>query len=187
MGTDRVCGAALDVRDPRQVEDFITQAVKHFGGLDILINNAGVGGYTKIVDQSLEEWRSIIDTNLSGVFHCCRSAIPHLRRRGGGFIVNISSLAGKNAFPMGGAYCSSKAALNMFSEVLMQEVRYDDIRVSYVMPGSVTTAFDGGRAHAGSEWKMTAEDVAEVVLDIVSINRRTLASRVEMRPSKPKK
>ena len=187
MGTDRVCGAALDVRYPRQVEDFITQAVKHFGGLDILINNAGVGGYTKIVDQSLEEWRSIIDTNLSGVFHCCRSAIPHLRRRGGGFIVNISSLAGKNAFPMGGAYCSSKAALNMFSEVLMQEVRYDDIRVSYVMPGSVTTAFDGGRAHAGSEWKMTAEDVAEVVLDIVSINRRTLASRVEMRPSKPKK
>ena len=177
----------LDVSAEDAWKRAVTEAVSRYGKLDILINNAGVGGYTKIVDQSLEEWRSIIDTNLSGVFHCCRSAIPHLRRRGGGFIVNISSLAGKNAFPMGGAYCSSKAALNMFSEVLMQEVRYDDIRVSYVMPGSVTTAFDGGRAHAGSEWKMTAEDVAEVVLDIVSINRRTLASRVEMRPSKPKK
>ena len=186
-GGDCVDGAPLDVRDPDQVEAFVGHTVKRFGGLDILINNAGIGGFAKIADQSLEEWRSIIDTNLSGVFYCCRAAIPHLRRRGGGFIVNISRLAGKNAFPEAGAYCASKAALNMFSEVLMQEVRYDDIRVSYVMPGSVTTAFDGGRAQAGSDWKMTAEDIAEVVLDIVSINRRTLASRVEMRPAKPKK
>ena len=187
LGDERVDGMPLDVRDPGQVEAVVGRTVERFGGLDILINNAGVGGFDKIADQSLEQWRGIIDTNLSGVFYCCRAAIPHLRERGGGFIVNISSLAGKNAFSGGGAYCASKAALNMFSEVLMQEVRYDDIRVSYVMPGSVTTAFDGGRASAGADWKMTAEDVAEVVLDVVSINRRTLASRVEMRPSKPNK
>lgn len=180
-------GATVDVRNPDQVEAFVAQTVERFGGLDILINNAGVGGFAAIADLSLDQWRSVIDTNLSGVFHCCRAAIPHLRRRGGGFIVNVSSLAGKNAFTGGGAYCASKAALNMFSEVLMQEVRYDDIRVSYVMPGSVSTAFDGGRVTAGADWKMTADDVAEVVLDIVSVNRRTLASRIEMRPSKPKK
>ena len=182
-----VDGATVDVRDHDQVQAFVAKTVDRFGGLDILVNNAGVGGFAPIADQSLEQWHSIIETNLSGVFYCCRAAIPHLRRRGGGFIVNISSLAGKNAFTAGGAYCASKAALNMFSEVLMQEVRYDDIRVSYVMPGSVTTAFDDGSASAGADWKMTADDVAEVVLDIVSVNRRTLASRVEMRPSKPNK
>ena len=182
-----VDGAAVDVRDHDQVQTFVAKTIDRFGGLDILVNNAGVGGFASIADQSLEEWRSIIETNLSGVFYCCRAAIPHLRRRGGGFIVNVSSLAGKNAFTGGGAYCASKAALNMFSEVLMQEVRYDDIRVSYVMPGSVATAFDSGRSNAGADWKMTADDVAEVVLDIVSVNRRTLASRVEMRPSKPNK
>ena len=186
-GAGEIDGATVDVREPDQVEAFVAKTVERFGGLDILINNAGVGGFSAIADLSLDAWRSVIDTNLSGVFHCCRAAIPHLRRRGGGFIVNISSLAGKNAFTGGGAYCASKAALNIFSEVLMQEVRYDDIRVSYVMPGSVTTAFDGGRANAGADWKMTADDVAEVVLDVVSVNRRTLASRVEMRPSKPKK
>ena len=85
----------------------------------------------------------MIDTNLNGVFYCCHAAIPQLRKRGGGWIINISSLAGKNAFAGGAAYCASKAALNQFSEALMQEVRHDDIRVSYIMPGSVATDFGG--------------------------------------------
>ena len=84
-----------------------------------------------------------IGTNLNGVFYCCHAAIPELRRRGGGWIINISSLAGKNPFAGGAAYCASKAGLNAFSEALMQEVRYDNIRVSYVMPGSVATGFGG--------------------------------------------
>ena len=83
----------------------------------------------------------MIDTNLSGVFYCCHAAIPELRKRGGGWIINISSLAGKNAFAGGAAYCASKAGLNQFSEALMQEVRHDGIRVSYIMPGSVATEF----------------------------------------------
>jgi short-subunit dehydrogenase len=119
------------------------------------------------------------------VFYCTRAAIPALRRRGAGFIVNISSLAGKNAFPGGAAYCASKAALNQFSEALMQEVRHDNIRVSYVMPGSVATAFADHAVTESDAWKLTSEDVAQVVLDLVSHNPRSLPSRVELRPSRP--
>ena len=135
----------------------------------------------------VDQWQQVIDTNLSGVFYCCRAAIPHMRRRGGGWIINISSLAGKNAFTGGAAYCASKAGLNAFSEALMQEVRYDGIRVSYVMPGSVATGFAGRPEGAGADWKLAAEDVAQVVVDLIAHPARSLPSRVELRPSRPKK
>ena len=109
----------------------------------------------------------MIETNLSGVFYCCHAAIPHLRQRGGGWIINISSLAGKNPFAGGAAYCASKAGLNAFSEALMQEVRYDNIRVSCVMPGSVATGFGGRRSAEGADWKLAPEDVAQVVIDLL--------------------
>ena len=176
-----------DVRQWADVERLMAAAVDRFGGIDILVNNAGVGQFADVLTMSLEEWHEVIDTNLTGVFYCCRAAIPHLRRRGGGWIINISSLAGKNAFAGAAAYCASKAGLNAFSEALMQEVRYDDIRVSYVMPGSVRTGFAGHSEEPGSEWKLAPEDVAQVVLDLVGHNRRSLPSRVELRPSKPKK
>ena len=136
-------------------------------------------------DMSPETWREVIETNLSGVFYCTHAALPEMRRRGGGYIVNISSLAGKNAFVGGGAYCASKSALNAFSEVLMQEVRYDNIRVSYVMPGSVATEFMGGDESKGADWKVSADEVAEVVLNLLHHPARSLPSRVELRPSKP--
>jgi 3-oxoacyl-[acyl-carrier protein] reductase len=173
------------VRDHTQVESCVAAAVKRFGGLDILVNNAGVGRFAPVNDMPLDDWRSMIDTNLTGMFYCCRAAIPHLRSRGGGWIINISSLAGKNAFPGGAAYCATKAAVGAFSEALMQEVRYDDIRVSCVMPGSVDTGFGGQRSPA--DWKLSAEDVAQVVVDLVAHPRRSLPSRVELRPSKPHK
>jgi 3-oxoacyl-[acyl-carrier protein] reductase len=128
----------------------------------------------------------VMDTNVTGVFNCCKAAIPHLRRRGGGYIVNISSLAGTNPFVGGAAYCASKAAVDVFSEALMQEVRHDGIRVSYIKPGSVNTDFTG-QADPNNEWKLRPEDVAQVVVDLVSHDQRSLASRVEMRPSRPPK
>src|SRR2546428_12984342 len=137
--------------------------------------------------MSPEQWAEVIDTNLTGVFYVCHAAIPHLRRRGGGSIINISSLAGKNAFTTAAAYCASKAGLNAFSEALMQEVRYDDIRVSYVMPGSVATGFSSGDASKGADWKIAPEEVAEVVVNLLRHDPRSLPSRVELRPSKPKK
>jgi NAD(P)-dependent dehydrogenase (short-subunit alcohol dehydrogenase family) len=174
-----------DVRFYDQVQRSIAATVARFGGLDILINNAGVGIFTNVADMTPQQWAEVIDTNLTGVFYACQSAIPEMRRRGGGFIINISSLAGKNAFPSAAAYCASKSGLNAFSEALMQEVRYDNIRVSYVMPGSVATGFSGGDESKGAEWKVSADEVADVVLNLLHHPGRSLPSRVELRPTKP--
>ena len=181
----RLAAMRADVREPEAADRLIGAAVERFGGLDILVNNAGIGFFRPLAEMSVDEWRRVIDTNLNGVFYCTRAAIPHMRSRGGGWIVNISSLAGKNAFPGGTAYCASKSALNALSEALMQEVRYDGIRVSYVMPGSVRTRFSSGGDDPGSEWKLAPEDVAQVVTDLVAHPDRSLPSRVELRPSKP--
>ena len=136
----------------------------------------------------VQEWARIIETNLSGVFYCCREAIPLLRRRGGGYIVNVGSLAGKNAFAGGAAYNASKFGLVGFSEALMQDVRYDHIRVSYVMPGSVNTEFGGsGHENPSHTWKLLPEDVAQVIVNLLDMDPRALPSRVELRPSEPRK
>jgi NAD(P)-dependent dehydrogenase (short-subunit alcohol dehydrogenase family) len=176
-----------DVRRYADVEQAVAATVARFGGLDILVNNAGVGVFAEVGKMPLDEWAEVLDTNLTGVFHACRAALPHLRRRGGGFIINISSLAGANPFAGGAAYCASKAGLNAFSEALMQEVRYDGIRVSYVMPGSVATGFASGEAAKGADWKIAPEEVAEVVVNLLRHNPRSLPSRVELRPTKPRK
>jgi NAD(P)-dependent dehydrogenase (short-subunit alcohol dehydrogenase family) len=183
------CGGSVhavqaDVADYAQVERFIGSTVERFGGLDIVVNNAGIGGFATVADMAPGDWRRLIDTNLTGVFNCCHVAIPHLRRRRGGWILNISSLASTNAFAGAAGYCATKAGLNAFSEALMQELRQDDIRVSYIMPGSVNTGFGGLGA---ADWKLAPEDVAQVVVDLVSHPQRSLPSRVEIRPSKPPK
>jgi len=180
-----VHAVVADVREASDAERLIAEARKRFGGVDVLVNNAGVGIFGNVADMSIEQWRQVIQTNLDGVFYCTRAALPEMRQRGGGFIINISSLAGRNAFAGGAAYCASKAALNQFSEALMQEVRYDNIRVSYVMPGSVSTGF-GDRGSAGeADWKLSPDDVARVVSDLIAHDSRSLPSRVELRPSRP--
>jgi 3-oxoacyl-[acyl-carrier protein] reductase len=163
---DRVHAAAADVSKSAEAAGAVKAAVEKFGTLDILINNAGVGVFANVADMEIE-------------------AIPVMRSRGGGWIINISSLAGKNPFITGAAYCASKAGLNAFSEALMQEVRYDNIRVSCVMPGSVATAFGRDTGGGASDWKLAPEDIAEVVMDLLAHPDRSLPSCVEIRPSKP--
>jgi 3-oxoacyl-[acyl-carrier protein] reductase len=175
-----------DVRKYQDVERMLNAAASRFGGIDVLVNNAGVGVFSKVADMSVEQWHDVIDTNLTGVFYCCHAALPHLRTRGGGWIINISSLSGTNPFVDGAAYCASKAGLNAFSESLMQEVRHDGIRVAYVMPGSVNTGFSGQQP-GGQDWKLAPEDIAEVVTDLVAHPSRSLPSRVEIRPARPPK
>ena len=174
-----------DVRRGADIAAALDGTRARFGGLDILVNNAGVGLFAPVAEMTPAAWAEVIETNLTGVFNACHAAIPLLRARGGGAIVNISSLAGSNAFPTGAAYCASKAGLNAFSEALMQELRHDDIRVSYVMPGSVATSFSGGDPTRGAEWKIAPEEVAEVVVGLLQHHPRSLPSRVELRPSKP--
>jgi NAD(P)-dependent dehydrogenase (short-subunit alcohol dehydrogenase family) len=186
-GPARVETLRADMRRYEDVEHAVAATVARFGGLDILVNNAGVGIFANVAEMTPEQWSEVVDTNLTGVFYACRAAIPHLRARGGGYIINISSLAGKNPFAGGAAYCASKSGLNGFSEALMQEVRYDNIRVSYVMPGSVATGFSNGDETRGADWKISADDIAGVVLSLLKQDPRSLASRVEVRPSKPRK
>ena len=176
-----------DVRRYEDVQRATDATVARFGALDVLVNNAGVGVFVNVADMTPAQWAEVIETNLTGVFFACHAAIPHMRQRGGGFIINISSLAGKNAFPTAAAYCASKSGLNAFSEALMQEVRYDNIRVSYVMPGSVATGFMGGDESKGADWKVSADEVAEVVVNLLRHPARSLPSRVELRPTKPPK
>ena len=182
--SSRVLAVAANVRTYAEAEVAVAKTVAHFGGLDILINNAGVGVFRPVADMTVDEWHRIMDTNVSGVFYCCHAALPHLKARGGGWILNVSSLASKNPFVNGAAYCASKAALNAFSEALMQEVRYDGIRVAYVLPGSVNTGF-GGLSNTKSDWALQPDDVAEVILDVIAHPSRSLPSRVEIRPAQP--
>ena len=181
----RLLAEPADVSKLADVSKFFQQVEARFGGVDILINNAGIGIFKSVADLTPEEWHRTIDLNLNGVFYCSHEALPRMRRRGGGYIVNISSLAGKNPFAGGAAYNASKFGLNGFSEALMLDHRYDNVRVSYVMPGSVDTDFGSGPAH--SDWKIQPEDIADVVMALLRLPERTLVSRVEIRPSRPKK
>jgi 3-oxoacyl-[acyl-carrier protein] reductase len=184
---ERLLTVQGDVANEQDAARLINQTVERFGGLDILINNAGIGRFANIADMSTDDWHAIIGTNLTGAFFCTRAALPHLKQRGGGYIINISSLASKNAFAGGGAYCASKAALNSFTETLLLETRHDNIRVSDVLPGSVLTEFNNNALTTGADWKLSPDDVARVVVDLLAHPSRSLPSRVELRPSKPPK
>jgi len=188
----KVKGKAADVRNYEEVAKLFQFVDAEFGGLDVLVNNAGVGVLRPVAELSIEDWKRTIETNLHGAFYCSREALFRLGTRGGGYIVNIGSLAGTNAFAGGAAYNASKFGLTGFTEAMMQDVRSQNVRVSYVMPGSVATGFGGAAAESdksdhGSDWKVWPEDVAEIVRMLLLMPARTLISRVEVRPARPKR
>jgi 3-oxoacyl-[acyl-carrier protein] reductase len=183
----KVAGRPADVSDPEDVAGLFRFADQQLGGLDILINNAGTGIFRATAELSVEEWNTVVGTNLSGAFYCSREALARFEKARGGWIINISSLAGKNPFAGGGAYNASKFGLNGFSEAMMLDHRNDNVRVSYIMPGSVDTGFGGHSGKSRSDWKIAPEDIAEIVVDVLRLPARTLISRVEVRPSRPQK
>lgn len=183
----RVSGTYCDVRDEGRVNVMFLECVEEFGTVDVLINNAGVGKFGRVDAMTPADFRQVLETNLFGVFYCCHEAIPLMRRAGGGYIINISSLAGTNAHPEMSAYNASKFALNGFSEAMMQEVRADNIKVSYIMPGSVNTYFNDKEPSDDKAWQLQPEDIARVCLDLLRHDERSLPSRVEIRPSRPQK
>src|ERR1044071_5300660 len=176
-------GHLCDVRDFNQVKSVFDD----LDGLDILINNAGVGIFASVESMSVEDFHTVLETNVFGVFYCCHEAIPLMKKRGGGYIINISSLAGANPHPEMAAYNASQFGLNGFSEALMQEVRHDNIKVSYIMPGSVNTEFGGDEPSDAKSWQLQPSDVAQVVMELLQYPDRALPSRVEIRPSRPPK
>jgi len=184
-GWRKVIGKAADVRASTEVEELFAWIDRERGGPDILVNNAGVGLFKSTADLTVEEWQRTLETNLSGAFYCSRAALARFKNRGGGYIINIGSLAGKDAFAGGAAYNASKFGLTGFTEAMLLDHRYDNVRVTHIMPGSVDTGFSGGSARA--DWKIAPEDIGEIVLMLLRMPERTLVSRVEVRPSKPRK
>jgi len=184
----KVKGKAADVRTCDEVGSLFKFIDSELGRLNVLVNNAGVGLFRPVSELSVEDWHNVIDTNLTGVFYCCREALFRFETNHGGDIVNIGSLAGKNAMAGGAAYNASKFGLTGLSEAAMLDTRNDNVRVSYVMPGSVATEFGGADStDTGRDWKIWPEDVAEVVRMLLRMPARTLVSRVEVRPARPKR
>jgi 3-oxoacyl-[acyl-carrier protein] reductase len=184
-GPSKVIGKVADVSKSTEVEALFGFVDQELGGLDILVNNAGIGVFKPTAELTLADWAKTLETNLTGVFYCCREALRRLKNQGGGYIINIGSLAGKNPFAGGAAYNASKFGLNGFSEAMLLDHRYDNVRVTQIMPGSVDTEFSPGTAEA--DWKIAPDDIAEIVLMLLRTPERTLVSRIEVRPSKPRK
>lgn len=178
-----VLGLACDVRDPEQCRALVDATVEHFGGLHILVNNAGLGVFKPVQEMTVEEFRLQVDVNLNGVFYCTKAALPHLQEAEDAWVINMGSLASRNTFRGGAGYNASKFGLLGMTEALMLDLRYEGIRTSIIMPGSVNTGFND---HDGErEWAIQPEDIGETVLQLLSYPGHTLVSRVEMRPSRP--
>lgn len=182
-----VLGLPCDVRDPKACEEMIEETVTRLGRLDILVNNAGMGIFKPITEMTVEEWQSQIETNLGGVFYCSKAAAPHLSATGDGWIINIGSLASRNSFAGGTGYNASKFGLLGMTEATMLDLRHSDVRVSIVMPGSVNTYFGGREQQAERDWRLEADECALAVLQLLEYPKEAHVSRIEMRPSQPKK
>jgi 3-oxoacyl-[acyl-carrier protein] reductase len=188
----KVVGKVADVRTSTDVQALFEWVDSETGGPDILVNNAGVGVMKSTTELTVEDWQTTIETNLSGAFYCSREALGRMKKRGSGYIINIGSLAGKNAFAGGAAYNASKFGMSGLSEAMMLDHRYDNVRVTHIMPGSVDTGFSGrSRSNRGesaaADWKIAPEDIGEIVLMLLRMPERTLVSQVDVRPAKPRK
>jgi len=185
-GSGSVLGIVCDVSGPDACRDMVEETVSRLGRLDILVNNAGIGIIKPITELTVEEWRRQVDVNLGGVFYCSKAAIPHLSRTGDGWIINIGSLASRNAIAGGTGYNATKFGLLGMTEATMLDVRYSDVRVSILMPGSVDTHFGGREPADGRGWRrLEADDCALAVMQLLSFPKEAHVSRVEMRPSQP--
>jgi NAD(P)-dependent dehydrogenase (short-subunit alcohol dehydrogenase family) len=184
---ENALGVVCDVSDPEACQRLVDETLAHFGRLDVLVNNAGFGIFKPISEMTVREWQTQIEVNLGGVFYCSKAALPHLSESGDGYIVNIGSLASRNTFANGTGYNASKFGLLGMTEAMMLDVRYDDVRVSIVMPGSVNTPFNDGEQAPGRTWKLEADDCALAVMQLLEYPKEAHVSRIEMRPAQPKR
>lgn len=177
-------GIQSDVRDLKSQQDVVQMVLDRWGSLDILIANAGVGHFASIEDMTPEQWNDTIDTNLTGVFYSVKAALEALKKSKG-YIITISSLAGTNFFPNGSAYNASKFGLTGFSQSIMLDLRQHGIKVTTIMPGSVTSHFNNHEPSAADAWKIQPEDLGQICIDLLEMHPRTLPSKVEVRPTQP--
>lgn len=180
----KAMGVAADVRKYESQQNAVKQVLSEFGQLDIVVANAGLGHFASIEDLTPEQWQETIDTNLSGVFYTIKSSVDALKKSKGYFI-SISSLAGTNFFAGGSAYNASKFGVTGFTQSVMLDLRQHNVKVSTIMPGSVSTHFNGNEPDPSDAWKIQSEDIGELVVDLLKMNERTLPSKIEVRPTMP--
>jgi len=180
---ERVLGVVADVRQLTDMKNVVAQTIAQFGQLDVLVANAGVGHFGSITTLTSEEWNATIDTNLTGVFNSVKASVENIKNSKG-YIITISSLAGTNFFAGGTAYNASKFGLTGFTQALMLDLRNDDVKVTTIMPGSVSSYFGGRLPEDGKDWRIQPEDIGQITVDLLKMHPRTLPSKIEVRPSK---
>lgn len=180
----KVLALEADVRDYQQQQDAVKATESALGSIDIVIANAGLGVFGSIEDITIEGWNQVIETNLTGVFYTLKSTLSSLKKTKG-YYITISSLAGTNFFAGGTAYNASKFGVTGFTQAAMLDLRTHGIKVSTIMPGSVSTYFNGNEPSQKDAWKIQQEDIGELVVDLLKMNPRTLPSKIEVRPSSP--
>tara|TARA_B110000967_G_C18817195_1_gene526751 strand:- start:323 stop:1033 length:711 start_codon:yes stop_codon:yes gene_type:complete len=182
FGSEKVRGSICDVRSLKSVEEMIKKSVGHFGSIDVLVNNAGIGFVTPFEEITPDQWAEIIDVNLTGVYNCCRATLPWLKDNKISDIVNLGSRSGRYAYAGGTGYNTTKFGLQGFTEALFLDLNQYGVRVSLVAPGIVATGFGGSEPQ---DWFLSPGDVAKVVADIIASDSRANVNWVEIRPSRP--
>jgi 3-oxoacyl-[acyl-carrier protein] reductase len=180
-------GLAADARKEEEQKALVEWVGREFGRLDVLVNNAGIGEFGSVEKIPPARFREVVETNLFGPYYAIHYAAPLMKKGGGGFIVNIASLAGINAFAGGAAYNASKFGLLGLSDAAMLDLRHDGVRIAVVLPGSVATEFSHSHRSDESSWMLSSEDVARAVSDLVKYPDRAIPSRLDLRPSHPPK
>ena len=181
-GSDRALPVACDVADDAQVDALVSCALEHFGQVDVLVNNAGLGSFARVVDTDPTAFRRMLDVNVTGTFLCSRAVLPHMLERGSGAIVNVCSDVSRRTFPGGAAYCASKHAQLAFGQALGAEVREHGIRVGSVLPGMVGTEFNDARPEDRLEWVLRSEDIAEAVHFMVTQPGHAVVDELTVHP-----
>jgi len=172
-----------DVRNFEDEKNAVKTITNNFGKIDLVVANAGVGIFAPVHELSLEDWQTMIDTNLTGVFHTLKSSVEELKKTKG-FFISIASLAGTNFFAGGSGYNATKFGVVGFTQATMLDLRKYNIRVSTIMPGSVKSHFNNNNPISDSqEWKIQPEDIGQLILDMFKMNPRVLPSKVEIRPT----
>lgn len=181
-----VLGVVSDVSSIEDEKNATKKIIDSWGQLDAVIANAGVGHFAPVDELSLEDWNKMVNTNLTGAFHTLKATVEALKDSKG-YYITVASLAGTNFFPTGAGYNATKYGVVGFTQAAMLDLRKYDIKVSTIMPGSVSTYFNNNQPSDKDAWKIQPEDIGELVLDLLKMHPRTLPSKIEVRPLRPDK
>lgn len=186
LDRERVMTIVSDVTRLEDEQEAAKAILYRWGQLDVVVANAGVGHFAPVDQLSPEQWSGMIDTNLTGVYHTLKAALPGLKQSRG-YYITVASLAGTNFFASGAGYNATKFGVVGFTQAVMLDLRPYDIKVSTIMPGSVASHFNNNEPSEKDAWKIQPEDIGELVLDLLRMHPRTLPSKIEVRPSRPDK